>query len=304
MKITSSIYSLLGVLLIGTAAIGQDLSMDDLRSISQARYFENRISELEERLEQYEQLTSTAAPSVATDGEEPNVPPISYSDVLQPLPCHDCQPVCTPADRWMQPNSGAYGSAEILLLRWYDTDGDDGSNTTSDASRFTLGYMNGRGRSVRVRYFEFAVGDDLGAGQSLFEQVDLEYAGRFALGKNWLGEISLGGRWASHSNPTPRVYSDTYGPVMGVNLRSEVRDWLSLYGSARQSFQFGREEIDDDLKTFGITELGMGVEVSLETCRREWYARTGVESLYYTSVRDDEEDYGLVGWTFEIGTRF
>ncbi|PQO46092.1 hypothetical protein [Blastopirellula marina] len=304
MKMTGAIYSLVGLLFCSTFAMGQDLSMNDLRSISEARYFENRISELEQRLEQYEQLTSTAAPSIATDGEEPVLPPVSYSEVLQPLPCHSCETSCPAADRWMNPNGGAYGSVEILLLRWYDTDGDDGSNTTSDASRITLGYMTKRGRSLRFRYFEFAVGDDLGAGQSLFEQADLEYAGRFSLGQNWQGELSLGARWASHRNPTPRVYGDTYGPVMGVNLRSELRDWLSLYGTARQSFQFGREENEDDLKTFGITELGLGVEFSLETCRREWYARTGVESLYYTSVRDDEEDYGLVGWTFEIGTRF
>lgn len=35
----------------------------------------------------------------------------------------------------------------------------------------------------------------------------------------------------------------------------------------------------------------------------ELFVRTGVEAQYYTSVRDDEEDYGLLGWTLRGGIR-
>lgn len=296
--------------LLSSLAVAQDFNDAELRSISEARYIDQRIMELEARLKAFEE---SAAQTATTSLEPPTpvpqfpaVPDLTYQDTLQPI-AHDpcpCPAACSPSDRWLRPNPGFYGDAEILLLKWYDTGGDDGSNTTSDASRYTLGFMNDHGRSIRARYFEFGLGDDLGNGQFLVQHVDLEYAGRFALNDNWLGEISLGGRWASLSNPTPRRFQDTYGPVFGVELRSEIRDWLSLYGSARQSFQFGREEFDDDLKTFGITELGLGVELSHTTCRREWYFRSGVESLYYTSVRDDDEDYGLVGLTFKLGTRF
>ncbi len=302
---TGILFSLLGMLLSSGLAFGQDFNDAELKSISEARYIDQRISELETRLKAFEVAAAQTTPtSIASPEALPPVPDLTYQDVLQPIPYAPCPKVCPPADLWLRPNAGFYGDAEILLLKWYDTDGDDGSNTTSDASRYTLGFMNDHGRSIRVRYFEFSAFDDMGAGRLLIQHADLEYAGRFALNNNWLGEISLGGRWASLTNPTPRTFQDTLGPMVGINLRSELRDWLSIYGSARQSFQFGREEHEDDLKTFGITELGLGVELSHATCRREWYLRTGVESQYYTSVRDDEEDYGLVGWTFKLGTRF
>lgn len=299
------IIPIVGCLLSSSLTLGQDFHPDELRSISEARYIDQRISELEARLKAFEDAEAkTSTTSLETPQALPPVPDLTYQDALQPDPYALCPTVCCPSDIWLRPTPGFYGDAEILLLKWYDTDGDDGTNTTSDASRFTLGFMNDHGRSIRARYFEFGVADDIGPGQLLIQHADLEYAGRFALNNNWLGEISLGGRWASLTTPNPRIFKDTYGPVFGIDLRSELRDWLSIYGSARQSFQFGREEQEDDLKTFGITELGLGLELSHATCVREWYFRTGVESLYYTSVRDDEEDYGLVGLTFKLGTRF
>lgn len=191
----SWIAPLVGCLLSSLAA-GQDFSDAELRSITEARYIDQRIMELEARLKAFEdaaaQTTTTSLEPTSVLPELPAVPDLTYQDTLQPI-AHDpspCVNVCSPSDLWLRPNPGFYGDVEILLLKWYDTDGDDGSNTTSDASRYTLGFMNDHGRSIRARYFEFGLADDLGNGQLLVQHADLEYAGRFSLNDNWLGEIS------------------------------------------------------------------------------------------------------------------
>ena len=272
-------------LLIGTAVHAEDSSEANSASTN-ARLLNERIDELESRLAQFE----------ATEG--------SFAGRVQTYGCGTCGRNGSDGSCWCSPCPGAFLDAELLLLAWHDTDGDDSQDTLYTGSRYTLGYMNSKGRAIRSRYFEFATVDELGTGDLRIEHFDLEYAGRFALGRNWLGEISLGGRWASLSNPTPRRWSDSYGPLLGIGLRSELRDWFSLYGNARQSFQFGVEgHENNENNMFGISEMSLGLEVSHSLRCHEFFFRTGVEAQYYSSVRDDEEDYGLVGCTFALGIR-
>ena len=157
------------------------------------------------------------------------------------------------------------------------------------------------GRSLRARYFEFAIDDQVGTGSFQTERLDLEYAGRFQLGHNWRGELSLGGRWATLENPTPRRFRDTWGPVVGADVRGDIWRWLSVYASARQSFQFGKELEEDHDHVFGIAELAAGIEASTHIHSSEVFFRAGVETQHYSSVRDDEEDYGLLGFAFRLG---
>jgi hypothetical protein len=197
-----------------------------------------------------------------------------------------------------------FGDAELLLLYWHDTDGDDGQNAAYTGSRYTLGYMNGCGRAFRVRWFEYASVDEVGGGDFTLEHLDLEYAGRFKLGCNWKGALSLGARWAQLRTPQVDIWQDTIGPLAGIEIRSEITRRLSLYGKARQSFQFGREVTGNQPHdTFAVSEMAIGAEISQDICTSSVFFRTGLESQYYQSIRDDEEDYGLIGLSLVAGLR-
>ena len=279
--------SLAGSLLAGTivqAADNPDIQFAS--ASSNVTLLNQRIDQLESRLAAFESFD----PSYDSRAPQPS--------------CHRCGQCNSDGSCWCSPCAGAFVDAELLLLAWHDTDGDDSQDTLYSGSRFTLGYMNHEGRAIRARYMEFESSDELGTGELGIEHFDLEYAGRFALGRNWLGELSLGGRWASLSNPTPRLWTDSYGPLVGLGMRSEIRDWLSVYGNARQSFQFGSEDYEDNENNlFGISELAIGIELSHAFRCHEIFFRSGVEAQYYSSVRDDEEDYGLIGCTFALGLR-
>ena len=203
------------------AAQARDGSGSDIPLSEQVRELSARLSAYEAQLQAQEIQTVS-----------------HYTD------CTDCSCDtigCRVKDCWTHPCPGWYGDAELLLLKWTDTDGDDNQNELNSGSRYTIGYESSKGRTLRVRYFEFAIPDNVGTGNLQTEHLDLEYAGRFSLGHNWCGELSLGGRWATLSNPTPRDYSDMLGPVVGLEVRSSLRRWLSLYGGARYSMLFGDE---------------------------------------------------------------
>jgi hypothetical protein len=163
--------------------------------------------------------------------------------------------------------------------------------------------MDRLGRSFRARYFDISIPDQMGPGTLATSRLDLEYAGRFTLGHNWRGDLSLGARWASLENPNPRRFLNTWGPVVGLEIHSDICSWLSIYGTARQSFQFGSEREENHNHVFGITEIGAGLELSKSLRASELFFRTGVEVQHYSSVRDDEEDYGLVGLSLRCGFR-
>jgi hypothetical protein len=277
---------------LGLPAVAQDLG-DFSFSSSRKRQLSERIADLEARLATL----------------ETNDIPMSYGGAS----CCDaagCDGCCGQPNRQQWDNSwyckpcpGLTADAELLLLYWHDTDNDDGQDAAYTGSRYSLGYMNDYGRSIRGRYFEYASLDDTpGNGELRIEQFDLEYAGRFTLGCNWRGEIIVGGRWMYLETPQIRRWDDTIGPVFGAGVWSGFCDWMSLYCRGRQSFQFGREVFERAVTdTFSVSELGLGMELSCDVRNAALFFRTGFEAQYLASVRDDEEDYGLVGYTFGLG---
>jgi len=203
-------------------------------------------------------------------------------------------------DCWCNPCPGWTGSAEILLLRPHDSEPDSTtSNQYQTGSRFTVGYIDNCGRSWRARYFEFY--HDNWDGNSLtLEMADLEYAGRFRLGCNWYGEIGAGVRWAEfHDNSND--YTETIGPVVGVELRNQLRCDVDIYALYRRSLQFG-EEGTDDSGMFGISELQVGAEITRCIAGRDMFARVALEAQEWSGIEDnDSEDLGLIGLGFAVG---
>ena len=185
-------------------------------------------------------------------------------------------------DSWCNPCAGILFSAEVIWLRPQDSFVD---STTSDlyqtGSRFTLGYLNESGRMLRVRYFEFAHDDFDGAGLEM-HTVDIEYAGRFTLGCGWNGELSGGIRLASYfqetANPTITNYDSAFGPVIGVEIKNEVRCGVNLVGLYRQSIQFGEEQGVGVQGTFGITEIQVGTEIIREVNGFQIFLRSMLEA--------------------------
>lgn len=216
--------------------------------------------------------------------------------------CQKCDPCATSDPCWCKPcTPGMFAKIELLMLAWHDTDGDDDQSHVYSGSRYTMGYMTGCGRAFQVRYFEFN-SHETPTSQLFIEHLDFEYAGRFTLGCNWNGQITLGGRWASLGTPQ-RDWNGTLGPVIGVGLRSDIRTWLALYGNFRQSIQFGIEGVENNLKPFAISEIALGVELSKRMRNTTGFFRLGFEAQQYECVRDDEEDYGLYGYTLAVGVR-
>jgi len=207
---------------------------------------------------------------------------------------------------YVNPCGRIIGQADVIWLRPQDSQPDSSSSTSAEAAqRYMVGYMNSEGRSLRVRYFELDHSDfDL---DSLdVETLDLEYAGQFRLGCNWEGEISGGLRWASYSDNN-LDYSETIGPAIGIELRSDFFKKVDLFTVARHSIQFGSGDNGEEqmLGTFNITEIQLGVERQrqLKNCSTG-FLRFVFEAQTWAGVEDNNsEDLGLVGIGFAAGIR-
>lgn len=285
MQRSSFVYGQLALVILCSTAVAE-LPLDAEVPPEQQLALAGRIAESEAQLVDYEADLGTCCGQTQSSTS-----------------CCCANTRCCSNDLWTHPCGGAFGDAELLLLQWTDTDGDDSQSTAQASERYTIGYMDCQGRSFRVRYFDFYAPDQDGVGDFVTSRLDVEYAGRFTLGHNWRGDLSLGARWASLRNPTPRRFTNTWGPVVGIDLHSDICNWLSIYGTACQSFQFGTEREEDHEHVFGISELGAGLELSRSFRTSELFFRSGVEVQHYSSVRDDEEDYGLVGLALRFGLR-
>ena len=144
---------------------------------------------------------------------------------------------------WTDPCGGITFMGEALWLRAQDTE-DAGDNRFYDGSRFTLGYVSDCGRELRVRFFELGVFPHDDADFYNLYTIDIEYAGRFELGRNWAGEFSLGLRDANYHEEGDNNYQDTIGPVIGLHLKSDVMFCnINPFGNLRYSQQFGDERV-------------------------------------------------------------
>lgn len=224
-----------------------------------------------------------------------------YGDMMCGDAC-GCE-MCGGSDRWTRVQSGLIGSAELLLLRGYDSEPDSVRSSTHEAGgRFMLGFMNESGRSWRLRYFRFDHPDYDQGNELNLRYWDLDYAGRFTLGCNWRGELSGGVRWARVNDEFDNRYDPSFGPVIGAELRGPCCIGLDLYGNARQSFQYGKEQNSGFYGTFAISEVQLGVEHGRSVCNGTGFARAFIEAQSWQGVEDeDSEDVGLFGFGFAMG---
>jgi hypothetical protein len=288
MKRIYFVLPLLGSLLLGTAVSGQD--SNDIQFIStNVDLLNDRIAELEIRLASAE-LTEFGSVGAAQNGG---------------CKSGKCGKGGSKSGGgcWCIPGAGIVFEAELLLLRMADSDGSVQQDAVATGSRFTLGYITEGGHSLRLRWFEYANSEDGLGDEFVVETLDIEYAGRFTLGCNWRGELSVGGRWADvFWDEGADDYQDAFGPVAGVSLRGDLFRSLDIYANARQSYMFGRNlEDSGEYQSFAISELGFGVEASREVRSAMTFLRAGVEAQYYHSVADNDEDVGLIGAVLAAG---
>ncbi len=287
MKLMRFVLPLIGGLLFATVASAQ--TAEDFKFTStNVSLLNERIAELESRLE-----------SVETTG-------VSFGGPVQNDGCKSgkCgKGTFKGGTCWCSPCSGVTFDAELLLLRMADSDGSVQENDYASGSRYTLGYTNHSGQSLRVRYFEYANQEQPNGDRFLVENLDVEYGGRFTLGCNWQGELTIGARWAElFWEEGTDDYDDALGPLAGISLRSNLFRSVDLYASGKQAYMIGRNvEDNNEFQTFAISELAFGVEVTRDVGAAAAFARAGVEAQYYHSIADDAEDVGLLGGTFALG---
>ncbi|MEE2705464.1 MAG: hypothetical protein VX988_00325 [Planctomycetota bacterium] len=210
-------------------------------------------------------------------------------------------------DSWTKPDCGITAMAEVVWLRLQDTEENGVSdNYFQHGSRFTFGKVDNCGREWRLRLFELGLSEDQGTQDDFVNHFtfDLEYAGRFELGNNWAGEISLGARYADYHQSGDNHYEDTIGPVIGLHLKSDVLPCnnTNLFANLRYSHQFGSETDDNSLGSFSITELQAGFEWARDCRPGTLFARAFVEAQKWEGVEEgDTEDEGLIGYGLAIG---
>jgi len=205
-------------------------------------------------------------------------------------------------DAWLNPCTGITAMGEVVWLRYQDSEPDSNTNDFQTGSRFTLGYMGQGGRELRVRYFEAEIVGGTDPFWS-FQTFDIEYARRFRLGDSWRGDLALGVRDAGFHEGGGNEYDDTFGPLIGMHLETDVLNgFLTLYGNARYSHQFGHDEDNDELGSFSITELQIGVQADRRTQFGTAFVRTFLEAQQWAGVDDnDSEDGGLIGGGIALG---
>jgi len=200
---------------------------------------------------------------------------------------------------WCNPCRGITCDTQLLFLRAHDSEASDSGTEFDPASRYELGYMNCFGRSWRARYFEYDTrtqADDSVVGM---EMLDMEYAGRFAIGGNWRGELSGGLRWAEYDETGDLAYSDSIGPIVGAQLRGPSWRGFESLMNVRQSFQFGDAHnagTAANFGSFGVSEIQMGLEYHSDLFGGTSFLRGLFETQFWNGVHEsDSQSLGLIG---------
>jgi hypothetical protein len=199
-----------------------------------------------------------------------------------------------------QDADGFYAGYEILQFQWSDTGGDEQQEDLSTGGRVTFGYNTSDDNSVRLRVFGFAAVDEGGADIEL-GYADLEYVSQFTLSDKVSAEFSAGVRRLKLLAPTGEWDGST-GPVIAAKITSDLGKGFGFYGGARTSVVFGIEGDDDDFHQVAASELSTGFTWSRSVGAGALDINFGAEAQNYQSVRDGEEDYGLIG--FAIGANY
>jgi hypothetical protein len=221
--------------------------------------------------------------------------------------CDDCGYKCLGGGHC---TGGWILSGEALAMRPQQSESTGSQEEYDLATRSTIGYTNGCGQTIRARYFEYGADKlDYWDGQLRMDVIDLEYAADFCLGRNWSGELGGGIRWARYDEEEYIRYDDSLGPEIGFELRSCPIYCTSFFLGVRQSFQFGRPlsyEFHhferEDLASFSITEMQLGLEWRRCLCGSTLYVRTTAEAQNWSGVsRFNSEDQRLIGFGLTVG---
>lgn len=198
--------------------------------------------------------------------------------------------------------------AELLLFATSDSEGEDvdGQDDLEAGLRLTYTRVNSQNQILRFRYFNFSTTLEGGGNRYEMEQFDTEIGRRFCLG-GLDGEFTAGIRWASFDERNFHNYDNTFGPLLGVQLRGRKILGATSFVSLRHSWQFGETDGEDPDTggTFTITETQLGLEWKRCTRFGNAVIRTAFETQYWAGVQEnDTEDIGLIGWTNSIGFVF
>lgn len=204
---------------------------------------------------------------------------------------------------------GVTWDVELLFLRLYD-DTSFVLDNYQAAYRISAGWQGCEDLGFRIRYFDFE-NEELAA-DTRFDtfSLDLEATSKFCV-CNWRGVFSFGARYAElfvlDDDSIDQDVFFSIGPVVGIELRRDIRCDTNLFILARESLQFGKDfndggRPDGDPTGWAITELQIGAEWRRERCcGGTFFARAAWEGQYFHEDNVDEETHGLMGGAFAIG---
>ena len=214
---------------------------------------------------------------------------------------------------WLCPDPANYFLADLLIFQVNsgNLDVNRTQNSGDAAYRFTFGHLNSKGRSFRIRYFNYDHTLDSSGGtpnRLNMETLDFEVGRRFTLGGHLRGEVNGGVRMAQfqmfNSGSPFFDYDHPLGPVVGLNLRGRELLRGESFLNLRQAWMFGT--LDDHGNfgtsapgTFTISEVQFGLVWNRQVRMGTLVARTMVEAQSWDDGFNGQ--IGLIGGGFGIG---
>ncbi|SFR59591.1 hypothetical protein SAMN04488005_3131 [Yoonia tamlensis] len=193
-----------------------------------------------------------------------------------------------------------YAGAEILQFQLSDTDGDDTQEEFRPAARLTFGYALSDAQAIELKGFLFETEDEEASAVKI-RYADLAYVSTVALGDNLDARFHAGVRYFELTAPGS-IWNGSVGPVIGARLSSDLGNGFALYGAAETALVFGDETTEAHPHQVAMRQLATGVSYAQAMGGGTLEATFGLEAHQYQSVRDAEEDYGLIG--FGLGARY
>jgi hypothetical protein len=314
------IFAVLFGLAMSWTALHQSTRADDIEFVTTTAFaaMGERLSDVEGRLAAIEQRGGADDYGSACDGD-------SWCDA-----CH---------------GSGLTSTAELVVLRLHDNNSLNPSGTLFDsyqaAPRLTVGWQNAGGIGIRARWFDFDTSSQFDIAAPFpsvyyaswnLVATDVEATVAFQLGSRWSGIVSGGVRYAEcthradevlldgSSNSANAGFDDSFGPVVGLEMKRFVTQRLSLFAATRASMQFGDTKnnfvardatgavlfeniLTRENQTFSISEIQLGAQWDRPIGGDALlFLRGAFEGQYWvSSAGGGSADLGLVGGQFAIG---
>lgn len=208
---------------------------------------------------------------------------------------------------------GAFGSAEILFLKPFQSEGIYSDFNYRTGYRVAGGYQRSDGLGLRVSYFDYSQASGLGEFVDI-SAIDFELTSSINMGCNWNVVVGGGLRYLDyHSGFTAPPDPDSaatfagYGPTVSAELTCRVSDRLSLFTRVRESIVLAdglQVNYDNDYQdtTGNVFEIQLGVQLNRDWNGATLFARAAWEAQFYTSMDDaDSESLALMGGVASIG---